>query len=287
MDNVRPIDASTFFTYNHPADYTPDWKTFYDNALNKRVRTQAAFNHELNLKYGEYPHQIVNIYYPDKTSEQGAPVIIYFHGGRWREGHPAFYDHLATPWVQAGAIFMSCGYRLEPTHSLADAVDDAVTVVDWAAEYCSHYGGDPRRIFISGHSSGGHLAAMASLTDWGQERRHAYPHGLICMSGPLNLADRLDTDEAITRLSPVNRVSRFPEHIIISYGDPEPNKVGEDEYKLTNDGELLAETLVSAGANPTVVSFGNMDHLKTATAFSDTTSKLFKAAYSAIFEQAN
>jgi len=180
---------------------------------------------------------------------------------------------------------MSCGYRLEPTHSLADAVDDAVTMIDWAAENCSRYGGDPRRIFISGHSSGGHLAAMASLTNWGQDWRRAYPHGLICMSGALNLADRLDTDEQITMFSPVNRVSRFPEHTIISYGDPEPNKVGEDEYKFTKDGKLLVKKLEAAGANPTEVSLGNMNHIKTASAFSDTHSNLFNVSYKAIFEE--
>jgi arylformamidase len=93
----RSADPRGFYSYQNPQLYLADWKGYYDSALEGREAVQERFPHAADLKYGDDPHQMVSVYYPATVT--AAPVVVYFHGGRWREGHPAFYDQLAAPWV--------------------------------------------------------------------------------------------------------------------------------------------------------------------------------------------
>lgn len=63
-------------------------------------------------------------------------------------------------------MFASVGYRLEPDHTIADAIDDCLHAIAWAQHIAPLYHAAPNRLVAAGHSSGGHLAAMATLTDW-------------------------------------------------------------------------------------------------------------------------
>lgn len=130
-------------------------------------------------------------------------MIVYFHGGRWREGHPDFYDQLAEPWVAAGAAFVSCGYRLEPEHTIADSVDDAVAAVAWVTARAEQFGADPARVVVGGHSAGGQLTAMVTMTDAGPGPGTLA--GAICMSGVNDLRGRAGEGVDAEAVSPALR----------------------------------------------------------------------------------
>lgn len=279
---VRPADVTEFFTCQHPEAYFPDWAGFYRDALVRRAEVCRRFPHELDLKYGPDTYQLADVFHPGTGG--AAPVVVFFHGGRWREGHPACYDHFAAPWVEAGAVFVSCGYRLEPAHTIADAVDDAVGALAWVAAHAHRYGGDPHRITVAGHSSGGHLAAMAALTDWSAGPPGGTVVGAVCLSAPTDLRVRGVADAE--RLSPALRVTGAPAEVVISFGDPEPNRKGDGGDFYVEQGHLLAKALDAAGLPARTVSLGPADHLASATAFADPGSPLFHAAHDVVFGRA-
>jgi arylformamidase len=279
---VRPVDPTEFFTWRNPDAYFPDWAGFYRRSLVRRAEVCDRFPHELDRKYGDDPYQLADVFHPGIDGP--APVVVFFHGGRWREGHPACYDHFAAPWVEAGAVFVSCGYRLEPAHTVADAVDDAVAALAWVAANAHRYGGDPHRITVAGHSSGAHLAAMAALTDWAPELSGGTLVGAVCLSAPTDLRVRGMADAE--RLSPALRVTRAPAEVVISFGDPEPNRKGDGGSFYVEQGHLLAKALEAAGLPARTVSLGPADHLASAAAFADPGSPVFRAAHGVVFGRA-
>jgi acetyl esterase/lipase len=97
---------------------------------------------------------------------EGAPVMVFVHGGAWTIGSreqqclPMLYELAARGWV-----VVTCDYRLSPRSTWPDHVIDVKRVVAWAKAHAAEYGGDPSRFLaISGNSAGGHLAALVALT---------------------------------------------------------------------------------------------------------------------------
>jgi arylformamidase len=281
MSSVHEPHHSAFFTVQNPERFTPDWKGFYEGSLANRIPVQEKYPHELGLKYGPNSSQIANVYMPAPVPGMSRPVILYLHGGRWREGHPDYYDHMALPWLEAGAVFITAGYRKDPEVTMAEIVQDAAAVLAWVGTNAPRFGGDPERISIGGHSAGGHLAAMAALSDAGRDTSAPPVNvaGLLFMSGAANVAGFGYPD----KFNPALHIKRLPRRILVSYGIPEANMVGADDYIFEREGQILTAGLLAHGAEPLIVELPNTNHLQTATAFADPASRLFQAAREIVF----
>lgn len=289
----RAADPKEFFTYRNPADYAADWVGYYDEATKKREELLLETTHEVGVMYGDNSYQFANIYLPEDTGhspESPAPFIVYLHGGRWREGHPDYYDCLARPWLEEGAVFGSFGYRLEPEWTISDSIDDCAAAVRWAVENAERFGADPDNIILAGHSAGAHLIEMVALTSWVEDKGEEtdwldFITGIVCMSGPSVISDLIPDEPNAAEISPALRISRIPPNIVVSHGDPEPNKKGEKPGVLTESSRSLVRALQEFGARPTVVELGDVDHVQSGTAFADRTSPLFSAAHKIIFSE--
>lgn len=277
-EDVECASQSGFFTVQHPADYWPDWAGFYAAAALARKSLVADVAHELHVPYGPDPQQILNIYRPKAAST--APVLLFFHGGRWREGHPDFYDYLGRAWVDAGVIFVSAGYRKTPTHALVDCCDDAVAATRWVQREIAARGGDPTRLAVGGHSSGGHIAAIATLTPWAERTGAGLGEivGGVYMSAPVEFGWMGDlTDAERAELTPLGKIDRAPRHVVVSYGDPEPNRKLDDDRFLTREGQKLAAALADRGVIE--VAMPNTDHVASATALGERSARLFQVVH--------
>lgn len=99
----------------------------------------------------------LDFYHP--TSIKDYPVVVWFHGGGLEGGSKFVPNELK----EAGLGIVAVNYRLLPKVEIGNCIDDAAAAVAWAFKHVSEYGGNPRRIFVAGHSAGGYLTDMIVL----------------------------------------------------------------------------------------------------------------------------
>lgn len=106
----------------------------------------------------------VRTYRPESAAAEGAPGVVYFHGGGWvicdLDTHDGACRRLAN---ELGAVVMSVDYRLAPEHKYPAAIDDAYAATAWMADHAEGLGVDPARLAVAGDSAGGNLAAAVAL----------------------------------------------------------------------------------------------------------------------------
>ena len=89
----------------------------------------------------------------------GFATVVWFHGGGLTGGNRSVPQQLKEQGLAVAAV----GYRLHPQAKCPDYIEDAAAGVAWVFKHIEQYGGDPKRIFVSGHSAGGYLTAMVGL----------------------------------------------------------------------------------------------------------------------------
>jgi len=103
----------------------------------------------------------LDIFMPE--GQKDIPVILFFHGGALKAGTKLDGEALAARMKGFGIGVVSANYRLTPTVQHPGHVNDAAAAFAWAKENIHHYGGDPSRIYLSGHSSGAYLAVLLAM----------------------------------------------------------------------------------------------------------------------------
>lgn len=121
----------------------------------------------LDVAYGEQPGETLDIFPASGGSPaQGAPVLVFIHGGYWRALDKADHSFIAPAFTQAGACVVVLNYALCPAVTIPEIVQQMVKALAWTWRHIAAQGGDPARITVAGHSAGGHLAAMLLACDW-------------------------------------------------------------------------------------------------------------------------
>ena len=170
-------------------DYTQeelDWqydhsKRFPDTGLFQKERGDASAAAQkkvkglLNVPYGDDPREVVDIFPVEET--ENAPVIIFMHGGAWTRGSKEGYSFPATEFVPRGVTWIATEFTNVPQGTLSNQVRQNRDAVAWVYTNADTYGWDRDRIYIAGHSSGGHMCAMSLVTDW--YRLYGLPNDLI------------------------------------------------------------------------------------------------------------
>jgi arylformamidase len=192
------------------------------------------------VAYGEAEVERLDIY---RTKTPNAPVMMYIHGGAWKGGTSSQVAYMSEVFIHAGVHFIAIDFNncTEVGGSLFPMVDQVRRAVAWTCRNAKSFGGDAGRIYVTGHSSGGHLAGCVAITQW---EKMGLPRdtvkGILCASGMYDLkAPRLSkrsqyvafTDEMEHELSPQRHIDQIHTPIIITYGSletPEFQRQGRD-----------------------------------------------------------
>ncbi|HJT33528.1 MAG TPA: alpha/beta hydrolase [Pirellulales bacterium] len=118
-----------------------------------------------DLPYAEpkTERQTLDIYAP--AEGKNLPVVFWIHGGGWQTGDKTSVKHKPQAFVDRGFVFVSTNYRLLPNVEMETIFRDVAKSLGWVHKHIAEYGGDPKRIFVMGHSAGAQLAALICIDD--------------------------------------------------------------------------------------------------------------------------
>jgi acetyl esterase/lipase len=108
--------------------------------------------------------QELDVYAP-RNRDSACPVLIFIHGGNWNSGKKSTYWLLGRNFARKGIVTVIINYPLSPAATYDAMARASAQAVQWTQQNIGTYGGDPSRLFVSGHSAGGHLAALIALDD--------------------------------------------------------------------------------------------------------------------------
>jgi len=178
--------------------------------------------------YGAAPVEGLDLY---ATKRANAPIIVFIHGGAWRAGLAKNYAFPAELFVRAGAHFIVPDFAAvqDVGGSLMPMADQVRRAVAWVHRNARSFGGDPDRLYVSGHSSGAHLAGVVLTTHWARDFNLPVDtvKGGLCSSGmydlkPVRLSARSNyvkfTDEMEQTLSSQRHLDKLHAPLVVSHG---------------------------------------------------------------------
>ena len=164
-------------------------------AINLLVPSTGYDVHQ-GLAFGADPRQKMDIYVPQGLKGP-APVLLFFYGGSWQSGSRGDYRAFGQAFASAGIVTAVADYRLYPLVKYPAFAQDAAGALVFLHDHAARYGGDPGRIFVSGHSAGAYNAVMLAsepkfLEDKGG--RLDWIRGVIGISGPYDFLPLTEPD---------------------------------------------------------------------------------------------
>ncbi|MCE9534428.1 MAG: alpha/beta hydrolase [Planctomycetes bacterium] len=124
-----------------------------------------AENVKRDIPYAEPKNerQTLDVYAPDNA--KNLPVIFWIHGGGWQVGDKTSVQIKPKAFTDKGFVFVSTNYRFLPKVDMITIVRDVAKSMRWVNDHIAEHGGDPKRVFVMGHSAGAQLAALICTDD--------------------------------------------------------------------------------------------------------------------------
>ncbi|KQC02167.1 alpha/beta hydrolase [Pedobacter sp. Hv1] len=156
-----------------------------------QVRVEKNINYAGNTEI----NNTLNIYHK-KGDQQNQDVIVFIHGGSWSSGKKETYWWLGRNLAKKNIVTAVINYPLAPNASYKEMAMASAMAVKWVVANITSYGGNPKRVFLMGHSAGGHLCELINADpQYFQSLKMENPvKGVI-----LDDAFGLDMDEYLTK----------------------------------------------------------------------------------------
>lgn len=215
--------------------------------------------------FGDHPQQRLFLHRVAyfETNEV-RPVIVFIHGGSWRDGDPQYYDFIGRSFASQGFVVANLGYRLEEEGRWPGMLKDSAAGIAWVRSNIAEYGGDPDRIVLMGHSAGAYNAAMLALDPQWLAKAGvpaASIRGFVGLAGPYDFYP-FDSDSTKAafghapepeQTQPVNHVGGNDPPMLLIHG------LDDTTVKPRNSQALVRE-LTASGGEVELLEYPGMDH---------------------------
>ena len=218
MAFARGIDTSTFIPEYCEEQYNvraaiPEHPEFFVRWMERSHRARQALACEIDVAYGPGPGEKLDIF---PARGRCRALLTFIHGGFWRALDKSDFSFIAGPYVERGVTVAVVNYALAPVVTVETIVQQMLAAHGWIYRNCKRYCVPRDRIYVSGHSAGGHLTAMMLAAVWSayaSDLPDDLVKGGLAVSGIYDLAPllkvsfnsdmRLDA-AAVKKLSPVH-----------------------------------------------------------------------------------
>jgi|SRR5882672_1627010 len=242
--------------------YAPNQKQVTGRYVTNSEAVRARLGAPRRFAYGPAPVEGLDVW---TTKRPNAPVNVFVHGGAWRVGNARDYAFPAELFVNAGAHFVVLDFApvTELGGDLAAMADQVRRGVAWVRRNAKSFGGDPERLYLSGHSSGAHLAGVVLVTDWKNDFDLPADtvKGALCCSGmfdtkPVRLSARSRyvkfTEAMEDAMSAQRHLDRLNTPVVLVHGTletPEFQRQSRDFAQAVKAAGKPAQLLVAPGYN--------------------------------------
>ena len=152
----------------------------------------------VDVAYGPMPRQKLDVYRPSAAAPaDGWPVVVFFYGGSWNRGERAQYAFVGEALASRGILTLVADYRLYPEVRYPAFLQDSALALAYGLKQAATMGGNPKRVFVMGHSAGAYNAAMLALDSrWLGALGHKPGElaGFIGLAGPYEFLPITNTD---------------------------------------------------------------------------------------------
>lgn len=231
------------------------------NVLNSLTPTRG-YELASNLVYDPSKDLRLDVYSPKAV--QNAPVVIFLYGGRWTSGNKDEYKFVGEALASRGFVAVLPNYRLYPQVRFPAFIEDAAESVSWVRENITTYGGSKDKIFVMGHSSGAHIAAMLAIKKEFLDRAggsREWLRGMIGLAGPYDFLP-IEDPELRDVFGPPEKFE-LSQPVLYAEGDNPPMLLlhGEDDETVwVRNTRNLAAAVTKAGGPVETVIYPKMSH---------------------------
>lgn len=230
------------------------------NALNT-VTPLRGLRVATDLRYGPEARQLLDLYTPARPVN--APVVVFIHGGSWTGGNKDDYKFVGESFARAGYVTAIINYRLAPQFRYPLYVQDAALAVRWLRDHAARYGGDPNKLFVTGHSAGAFNALEVVMNErWLREAGVPIQsvRGVVGLAGPYDYDFRnfpsrnaFPENALPENVMPTRHVRRDPPPTLLLVA-------GRDQVVAPENALKMEAALQEAGADVRRSVIPNADH---------------------------
>jgi acetyl esterase/lipase len=227
------------------------------------TRTNVEIKKDITYAEGqpedEAKHKL-DLYLPKEKT--GFPVFLFVHGGSWSSGDRSQYPPLGNRYASEGIGTAVMSYRLAPKNQFPAQIEDVAAAFAWVVNNIAKYGGNTNRIFVGGHSAGGHLAALLALNPKylaAQNLSARQIKGTLCLSGAYDVSDGKEkvfgSDTALRKeASPLFQITNNASPFLITYCE-------WDYFPLGTQAQDFHAALVKKGIQSSLVFIPKQSHI--------------------------
>ncbi len=256
----------------------PDFGRYVDSFLSNSARVRKQLGPRLDVQFGPTNAETLDIY---PAARPDAPIHMFIHGGYWHSLSSREFSFVAEGLVSAGVTVVINNYALCPSVTITEIVRQNRAAAAWVYRNAATFGGNRSRLYVSGHSAGGHLTAMLLATDWAGD--YGLPPDLVkggtAISGLFDLEPFMHswlqptlrlTPEEVDRMSPIRHLPDQASPLIVTLG-------GEESAEFHRQSEAYLAAWTGSGLQGHYVDLPGHNHFTVLEEYREPNSVLCRA----------